>query len=165
MFLDNVHLMQAWLPKLERKLEIAAESSHADFRCFFSAEPINGAPQARHPCHYHCHSRCCSCQHLIPSGCCRCHCCCVPVQLEYGCLLSLDSVNMLVHGESLIDGRALDGRSAMRVIHGLKHLTDFPTARVVLPLGLCSHLKERTTTCTGEDCTGGNPAVLHKGGQ
>lgn len=49
-FLDNVHLMQAWLPKLERKLEIAAESAHGDFRCFFSAEPINGAPQARGRC-------------------------------------------------------------------------------------------------------------------
>eukprot|EP00884_Botryococcus_braunii_P010094 jgi/Botrbrau1/19086/Bobra.0077s0003.2 len=46
-FLDNVHLMQAWLPTLERKLETAAETAHADFRCFFSAEPINGAPQAK----------------------------------------------------------------------------------------------------------------------
>ncbi len=44
-FLDNVHLMQGWIPALERKLEIAAEVAHADFRCFFSAEPINGAPQ------------------------------------------------------------------------------------------------------------------------
>lgn len=44
-FLDNVHLMQGWIPNLERKLEIAAETAHADFRCFFSAEPINGAPQ------------------------------------------------------------------------------------------------------------------------
>eukprot|EP00877_Chromochloris_zofingiensis_P015255 jgi/Chrzof1/9984/Cz04g22250.t1 len=46
-FLDNVHLMQGWIPRLERKLEIAADSAHADFRCFFSAEPINGAPQAK----------------------------------------------------------------------------------------------------------------------
>eukprot|EP00899_Mesostigma_viride_P003607 jgi/Mesvir1/13247/Mv18980-RA.1 len=38
-FLDNVHLMQGWVPALERKLEIAAEVGHADFRCFFSAEP------------------------------------------------------------------------------------------------------------------------------
>lgn len=44
-FLDNVHLMQGWIPSLERKLEIAAETAHPDFRCFFSAEPINGAPQ------------------------------------------------------------------------------------------------------------------------
>ena len=47
MFLDNVHLMQGWIPKLERKLEVAAEAAHPDFRCFFSAEPINGAPQAK----------------------------------------------------------------------------------------------------------------------
>lgn len=46
-FLDNVHLMQGWIPRLERKLEIAAETAHPDFRCFFSAEPINGAPQAK----------------------------------------------------------------------------------------------------------------------
>ena len=46
-FLDNVHLMQGWIPHLERKLEIAAESAHRDFRCFFSAEPINGAPFAK----------------------------------------------------------------------------------------------------------------------
>jgi hypothetical protein len=46
-FLDNVHLMQGWIPTLERKLEIAAETAHADFRCFFSAEPINGAPHAK----------------------------------------------------------------------------------------------------------------------
>lgn len=31
---------------LERKLESAAEHAHEDFRCFFSAEPIAGAPQA-----------------------------------------------------------------------------------------------------------------------
>jgi hypothetical protein len=36
--------MQGWIPRLERKLEIAAETAHSDFRCFFSAEPINGAP-------------------------------------------------------------------------------------------------------------------------
>jgi len=44
-FLDNLHLMQGWIPRLERKLEIAAESAHPGFQCFFSAEPINGAPQ------------------------------------------------------------------------------------------------------------------------
>jgi dynein heavy chain len=37
--LQNVHLMQAWLPRLERKLEICSETAHADFRCFISAEP------------------------------------------------------------------------------------------------------------------------------
>jgi len=38
-FLQNVHLMQAWLPMLERKLEIAMEIAHEDFRCFVTAEP------------------------------------------------------------------------------------------------------------------------------
>jgi hypothetical protein len=38
---------QGWIPRLERKLEIAAETAHPDFRCFFSAEPINGAPHAK----------------------------------------------------------------------------------------------------------------------
>jgi hypothetical protein len=47
-FLDNVHLMQGWIPRLERRLEAAADSVHPDFRCFFSAEPINGAPQVGH---------------------------------------------------------------------------------------------------------------------
>jgi len=37
-FLQNVHLMETWLPKLERSLEIAAETGHDDFRCFLSAE-------------------------------------------------------------------------------------------------------------------------------
>ncbi|GBF93145.1 dynein alpha flagellar outer arm [Raphidocelis subcapitata] len=46
-FLDNVHLMQGWIPRLERRLEAAADGVHPDFRCFFSAEPINGAPQAK----------------------------------------------------------------------------------------------------------------------
>ena len=31
--------MQSWLPTLERKLEVAAESGHDDFRCYLSAEP------------------------------------------------------------------------------------------------------------------------------
>ena len=39
--------MQGWVPRLERKLEIASETAHKDFRCFFSAEPINGAPFAK----------------------------------------------------------------------------------------------------------------------
>jgi len=38
-FLQNVHLMQGWLPMLERKLEIAQEIGHPDFRCFVTAEP------------------------------------------------------------------------------------------------------------------------------
>jgi dynein heavy chain len=38
-FLQNVHLMQGWLPMLERKLEIAQEVGHEDFRCFVTAEP------------------------------------------------------------------------------------------------------------------------------
>ena len=38
-FLQNIHLMQAWLPRLERTLEQAADGSNADFRCFLSAEP------------------------------------------------------------------------------------------------------------------------------
>uniref|UniRef100_A0A7S0WPT2 Dynein heavy chain n=2 Tax=Pyramimonas obovata TaxID=1411642 RepID=A0A7S0WPT2_9CHLO len=46
-FLDNCHLMQGWIPVLERKLEIAAETAHKDFRCYFSAEPIAGAPFAK----------------------------------------------------------------------------------------------------------------------
>jgi len=37
-FLQNVHLMQAWLPKLERKLELCSEHADAGFRCFISAE-------------------------------------------------------------------------------------------------------------------------------
>ena len=45
--LDNLHLCQSWLPSLERKLEAAAEGAHSDFRCFFSAEPIAGAPHAQ----------------------------------------------------------------------------------------------------------------------
>lgn len=49
-FLDNLHLMQGWIPRLERKLEVAAESAHPGFQCFFSAEPINGAPQVRPAC-------------------------------------------------------------------------------------------------------------------
>lgn len=42
-----MHALQGWVPRLERKLEIAAETAHPDFRCFFSAEPINGAPFAK----------------------------------------------------------------------------------------------------------------------
>jgi len=38
-YLQNVHLMQDWLPLLERKLELASVGAHEDFRCFISAEP------------------------------------------------------------------------------------------------------------------------------
>ena len=37
--LQNCHLMQSWVPKLERLLEVVQENAHPDFRCFFSAEP------------------------------------------------------------------------------------------------------------------------------
>jgi len=37
--LQNIHLMQKWLPILERKLETLAKGSHKDFRVFLSAEP------------------------------------------------------------------------------------------------------------------------------
>jgi dynein heavy chain len=37
--LQNCHLMQSWVPKLERLLEIVQEGAHPDFRCFVSAEP------------------------------------------------------------------------------------------------------------------------------
>lgn len=37
--LQNLHLMQTWLPALERKLEVLSETAHRDFRCFCSAEP------------------------------------------------------------------------------------------------------------------------------
>ena len=37
--LQNVHLMSTWLTALERKLEVASEKAHKDFRCLISAEP------------------------------------------------------------------------------------------------------------------------------
>lgn len=37
--LQNVHLMQAWLPILDRKLEKLSETAHQNFRCFITAEP------------------------------------------------------------------------------------------------------------------------------
>jgi dynein heavy chain len=37
--LQNLHLMQSWLPSLERKLEVCSTSAHKNFRCFCSAEP------------------------------------------------------------------------------------------------------------------------------
>ncbi len=37
--LQNIQLMESWLPKLERKLELASETAAMNFRCFLSAEP------------------------------------------------------------------------------------------------------------------------------
>jgi dynein heavy chain, axonemal len=37
--LQNCHLMQSWVPALERLLEIVSENAHPTFRCFISAEP------------------------------------------------------------------------------------------------------------------------------
>jgi hypothetical protein len=37
--LQNCHLMQSWVPKLERLLEVVSEDAHPNFRCFISAEP------------------------------------------------------------------------------------------------------------------------------
>ena len=37
--LQNCHLMQSWVPSLERLLEVVQEGAHPDFRCFVSAEP------------------------------------------------------------------------------------------------------------------------------
>jgi len=49
LMLQNVHLMQGWLPLLERQLELAAVSAHEDFRCFISAEPPPFAYQKNMP--------------------------------------------------------------------------------------------------------------------
>jgi dynein heavy chain len=37
--LQNCHLMQSWVPTLERLLEVVQEDAHPEFRCFISAEP------------------------------------------------------------------------------------------------------------------------------
>ena len=39
--LQNIHLVKKWLPLLEKKLEIAAEGSHENYRVFMSAEPAS----------------------------------------------------------------------------------------------------------------------------
>lgn len=39
--LQNIHLVKKWLPLLEKKLEVAAEGSHPDYRVFMSAEPAS----------------------------------------------------------------------------------------------------------------------------
>lgn len=36
---QNIHLIHAWLPILEKKLEINCENSHENYRLFMSAEP------------------------------------------------------------------------------------------------------------------------------
>jgi dynein heavy chain len=41
--LQNIHLVKKWLPLLEKKLEVAAEGSHPDYRMFMSAEPASTA--------------------------------------------------------------------------------------------------------------------------
>lgn len=41
--LQNIHLVKKWLPLLEKKLEVAADGSHLDYRMFMSAEPA-GTP-------------------------------------------------------------------------------------------------------------------------
>jgi dynein heavy chain len=38
-FLQNIHLMQSWVNRLETMLEVSAEKGHRNFRCFLSAEP------------------------------------------------------------------------------------------------------------------------------
>ncbi|XP_014225178.1 dynein beta chain, ciliary [Trichogramma pretiosum] len=39
--LQNIHLVKKWLPLLEKKLEVASEGSHEDYRVFMSAEPAS----------------------------------------------------------------------------------------------------------------------------
>eukprot|EP00947_MAST-08B_sp_MAST-8B-sp1_P001611 g1611.t1 len=47
--LQNLHLMQSFLPLLERKLEVVADSAHEQFRCYISAEPPPFAYQVNMP--------------------------------------------------------------------------------------------------------------------
>ena len=37
--LQNIHLMQDWLPLLERALELIDDFAHDDFRCILTSEP------------------------------------------------------------------------------------------------------------------------------
>lgn len=39
--LQNIHLVKKWLSALEKKLEIASDGSHPDYRVFMSAEPAS----------------------------------------------------------------------------------------------------------------------------
>jgi len=43
-FLQNIHLIQSWLPTLERKLQELGDTADNRFRCFISAEPPLSAP-------------------------------------------------------------------------------------------------------------------------
>lgn len=47
--LQNLHLMQSWLTRLDRKLEICSETAHDDFRCFVSGEPPSFSYQKNMP--------------------------------------------------------------------------------------------------------------------
>jgi len=38
-FRKNVHLVQKWLPALDKKMEASFERPHDDYRIFISAEP------------------------------------------------------------------------------------------------------------------------------
>lgn len=54
--LQNIHLVQAWLPILEKKMEQCEEGAHPKYRLFMSAEPAPGPefhiiPQV---CYYYC---------------------------------------------------------------------------------------------------------------
>lgn len=40
-FLQNIHLVRQWLPRLEKKLEIHADGAHQEYRVFMSAEPAS----------------------------------------------------------------------------------------------------------------------------
>lgn len=43
--LQNLHLMQSWLPRLEATLEPLSEIAHPEFRCIITAEPpLPGVP-------------------------------------------------------------------------------------------------------------------------
>lgn len=37
----NVHLVQKWLPSLDKKIEASFECPHENYRIFISAEPAN----------------------------------------------------------------------------------------------------------------------------
>ena len=47
--LQNLHLMQSFLPLLERKLEVVSDTAHEQFRCFISGEPPATASQRNMP--------------------------------------------------------------------------------------------------------------------
>ena len=39
LFVQNIHLVQKWLAKLDKKLEQHSEGSHESYRVYISAEP------------------------------------------------------------------------------------------------------------------------------